>query len=189
MTLDPEHSELPATPAQTVGPYFGLALTPAGSSHLVPEDHPQAISLGGRLTDGDGNPIKEGMIEIWQADADGRYPNVPLPGDGTFIGFGACHASDDGSYEFITLKPGAVPGVESATQAPHISVAVNGLGILKPLRTRIYFSDEERANAEDPVLMSVEENRRALLVGRVDGRKVTFDISLQGDSETPFFKV
>lgn len=166
-----------------------MALTPEGSSRLVAEGHSDAITVSGTLTDGAGNPVKEGMIEIWQADADGRYPAQPLPVEDAFTGFGACHADDDGSYEFITMKPGPVPAPGGGSQAPHINVAVNGLGVLKPLRTRIYFSDEVEANAEDPVLQSVDEQRRALLVARVDGGQVTFDITLQGKNETPFFRV
>lgn len=181
--------KLPPTPAQTVGPYFGMALTPEGSSRLVPEGHPDAIAVSGKLTDGAGNPVKEGMIEIWQADADGRYPSQPLPMNDAFTGFGACHAGDDGNYEFITMKPGPVLAPGGGSQAPHINVAVNGLGILKPLRTRIYFSDEVEANAEDPVLQAVDKRRRALLVARVDGGQAMFDITLQGKNETPFFRV
>ena len=171
-----------------MGPYFGMALTPEGAAVLVPEDHPDAIVLSGTLTDGAGNPVKEGMIEIWQADEDGRYPDPSRPMQG-FTGFGACHAGDDGSYVFVTLKPGRVPAPGGGSQAPHINVAVNGLGILKPLRTRIYFSDEKTANSDDPVLQTVHEDRRRLLIARVDGGKATFDIQLQGEDETPFFEM
>jgi protocatechuate 3,4-dioxygenase alpha subunit len=177
------------TPAQTVGPYYGMALTPEGDSFLVPEDHPDAIVLSGTLTDGAGNPVKEGMIEIWQADENGLYPDRNWSTHGGFVGFGACHTGDDGSYAFVTLKPGSVPAPSGASQAPHINVAVNGLGILKPLRTRIYLSDEERANSDDPVLLTVDEDRRHLLIARVEGSKATFDIRLQGEAETPFFKM
>ncbi len=187
--MDSDPTKLPPTPAQTVGPYFGMALTPEGSSRLVPDHHPDAIAISGRLTDGAGDPVKEGMIEIWQADPDGRYPDQPLPVDDAFTGFGTCHAADDGSYEFITLKPGPVPAPGGGNQAPHINVAINGLGILKPLRTRIYFSDETAANSEDPVLKSIDEERRALLVAQLEGQKATLDIRLQGENETPFFKV
>ena len=187
--MDSDSTKLAPTPAQTVGPYFGMALTPEGSSRLVPEDHPDAIVISGTLTDGAGSPIKEGMVEVWQADADGSYPDLPLPANDAFTGFGTCHAGDDGSYQFITLKPGPVPAPGGGNQAPHINLAVNGLGILKPLRTRIYFSDEAEANAEDPVLQSVDEERRALLVALFDGQKATFDVTLQGENETPFFKV
>jgi protocatechuate 3,4-dioxygenase alpha subunit len=166
-----------------------MALTPEDASFLVPEDHPDAIVLSGTLTDGVGNPVKEGMIEIWQADENGQYPDRDRSTHRRFIGFGACHTGDDGSYAFVTVKPGSVLAPHRASQAPHINVAVNGLGILKPLRTRIYLSDEESANSDDPVLLTVDEDRRHLLIARVEGSKATFDIRLQGEAETPFFKV
>lgn len=185
--MDPEKTRLAPTPAQTVGPYFGMALTPEGASRLVPEDHDNAITLSGRILDGHGKPVREGMIEIWQADADGRYADRIRSGN-SFTGFGSCHADDNGRYEFITVKPGAVPAPRGM-QAPHISVAVNGLGILKPLRTRVYFSDEERANSQDPVLQTVDEERRSTLIAKVEGINATFDIRLQGENETLFFRL
>lgn len=186
MSQEAALSRLAPTPAQTVGPYFGLALTPEGAAELVPSDRPDAIVLSGTITDGGGNPVKEAMVEIWQANADGVYPE-PAEAADAFTGFGACHVGDDGSYRFVTVKPGPVPAPGGGMQAPHISVAVNGLGILRPLRTRIYFSDED--NSEDPVLEGIEETRRALLIARVEGSRVAFDISLQGENETPFFQV
>jgi protocatechuate 3,4-dioxygenase alpha subunit len=164
-----------------------MALTPEGSEELVPADHPNAIFLSGRLTDGAGNPVKEGMIEIWQANSDGLYSDEEPRGDDDFIGFGACHTDDNGDYEFITVRPGPVPAPDGGRQAPHISVTVNGLGILRPLRTRIYFSDEEEANSKDPVLLTVDEDRRPLLLAQVEGKRAIFDIRLQGEDETPFF--
>lgn len=187
MTFEATPSELTPTPLQTVGPYFGLALTPNGSSHLVLEERPDSMTLSGRLTDGAGMPVKEGLIEIWQADGEGVYSDQDQADGDHFTGFGACHAGDDGAYEFITIKPGPVPAPGAGMQAPHISVAVHGLGILKPLHTRIYFSDEEKANAKDPILSDVAPERRPLLIARVEGRGAVFDISLQGMSETPFF--
>lgn len=156
---------------------------------LVPEEHPDAILLSGRMTDGAGSPVKEGMIEIWQADANGRYPELGNSVDGPFTGYGACHAEEDGSYGFIIVKPGSVPEPGGGNQAPHVTVAVNGLGILKTLWTRIYFSDEEPANSEDPVLQTVDEDRRHLLVALIESNRATFDIRLQGEGETPFFAV
>jgi protocatechuate 3,4-dioxygenase alpha subunit len=164
-----------------------MALTPEGSEELVPADHPNAMFLSGRLTDGAGNPVKEGMIEIWQANSDGIYSDEELGEDHDFSGFGACHTGEDGGYEFITVKPGPVPAPDGGKQAPHISVTVNGLGILRPLRTRIYFSDEEEANSNDPVLLTVAEDRRPLLLAQVKGKRAIFDIRLQGENETPFF--
>jgi protocatechuate 3,4-dioxygenase alpha subunit len=185
---------LPLTPSQTVGPYFGLALTPEGSSQLVAEDHPAAIVISGTLSDGAGQPVPEGMLEIWQANREGRYLHPEdtrdeLALEDGFRGFGRCHTDDDGRYEFLTIKPGPVPAPGGGMQAPHINVAIFGTGLLKPVRTRIYFSDEQEANAVDPVLSSVDERDRSLLVARLEGRRAVLDIKLQGDSETPFFDV
>lgn len=171
------------TPSQTVGPYFGIALTPDGANELVPADTPGSILVEGTLRDGAGAPVREGMLEIWQADEEGRYSES----DTGFTGFGRCHTDDQGHYEFRTIKPGAVLGPDGTSQAPHINVSVYGPGLLKPVRTRMYFSDQKTANSTDPVLSAVEESRRRLLVAGVTGVRVRFDVKLQGDDETPFF--
>lgn len=175
------------TPSQTTGPYFGLSMTPEGLALLVPEGASDAIVVTGIVTDGEGKPVPEGMIEIWQADPDGSYDH-DVAGEGAgFTGFGRCHTGDDGRYRFLTLKPGRVPAPGGGWQAPHINLAVFGAGLLKPLRTRLFFSDEGEANETDPVLATVGEERRPLLVAKVDGDTATFDICLQGEAETPFF--
>jgi len=171
------------TPSQTVGPYFGIALTPEGANELAPSDTPGSILVEGTVRDGAGAPVHDGMLEIWQADEKGHY----LESDGGFTGFGRCHTDDKGHYEFRTIKPGSIPGPEGTGQAPHINVAVYGTGLLKPVRTRMYFSDEAAANSIDPVLSGVDESRRRLLIAAVTDDRVTFDIRLQGDDETPFF--
>ena len=171
---------LPPTPSQTVGPYFGIALTPGAMSELVPDGTPGLIHITGKVTDGAGEPVHDAMLEIWQADQNGRY------GAG-FTGFGRCHTEEDGTYHFRTVRPGRVPGPEGTEQAPHLSVYVYATGLLKPVRTRMYFSDEEAANATDPVLSAVDEASRHLLVAAVVADRARFDIRLQGDDETPFF--
>jgi protocatechuate 3,4-dioxygenase alpha subunit len=176
------------TPSSTVGPYFGIALTPDELSRLVLDGSTGALVLTGTVTDGEGKAVPEAMIEIWQADAEGSYAGAPVcEGDG-FTGFGRSHTDDEGRYRFITVKPGAVPAPGGGLQAPHINMAIFGGGLLKPLRTRVYFGDEAEANAGDPVLTTVEEARRFLLLAKMDGHTVTFDIRLQGDDETPFFE-
>jgi protocatechuate 3,4-dioxygenase alpha subunit len=176
------------TPSQTVGPYFGIAMTPEEASRLVPEGTPGSMSLTGTVRDGEGEPVPEGMIEIWQADQAGTYPSAPVgEGDG-FTGFGRCHTDDDGRYRFLTVKPGQVPAPGGGVQAPHINMAIFGGGLLKPLRTRVYFSDETEANTADPVLATVVQDRRHLIIARVEGDTATLDIRLQGDDETPFFE-
>lgn len=177
------------TPSSTVGPYFGIALTPRGLSELVADDTAGAITFRGTVTDGVGKAVPEAMIEIWQADQRGDYGSTPLGENHGFTGFGRCHTDDEGNYSFRTVKPGAVPALEGDRQAPHINIAIFGGGLLKPLRTRAYFSDEAAANSVDPALAMVDEDRRGLLVAEVAGNIVTFDICLQGDLETPFFEV
>ena len=203
---------LPPTPSQTVGPYFGIALTPdstdryipdgyprpialVGPTRLVDDRHPEAITLAGTVWDGAGQPVPEAMLEVWQADRYGRYhrpedQSEQASLDEGFLGFGRCHTTDEGRYEFLTVKPGRVPAVGGGMQAPHINLAIFGGGLLKPLRTRIYFSDEAEANAEDPTLASIDDGkRRSLLVAQIAGRIASFDIYLHSDSETPFFDV
>lgn len=183
------------TPSQTVGPYLsiGLLSEPIGSS-LVPEDDSRAIRVRGRLLDGHGNPVPDGMIEIWQANAAGRYAHpadtrddVPL--EEGFWGFGRSGTVDEGWFEFVTVKPGKVPTPDGRLQAPHIVVGVFARGLLKRLVTRLYFPDEEEANAADPALSELGEAERATLVAQAEDGGLRFDIRLQGDGQTTFFMV
>jgi protocatechuate 3,4-dioxygenase alpha subunit len=162
---------------------------------LVPANHSGAIRLGGTLTDGEGEPVPDGMIEIWQANQAGRYAHpeddrqdVPLEQE--FKGFGRCPTDDYGRYEFRTVKPGPVPAPDGRMQAPHIEVGVFARGLLARVVTRVYFPDEEEANAADPVLGSIEDAAaRSTLVGAAEDGIVRFDIRLQGDGETAFLDV
>lgn len=183
------------TPSQTVGPYLRIGLIggPIGN-RLVDESDPRAVRLSGLLLDGAGEPVTDGMVEIWQANAAGRYAHpaddrdeVPLE-DG-FWGFGRSETADGGRFEFVTVKPGRVPWVDGRLQAPHLLVGVFARGLLKRAATRMYFPDEESANAEDPVLLGLEPEERARLVARAEGGGLRFDIVLQGESQTPFFAV
>jgi protocatechuate 3,4-dioxygenase, alpha subunit len=180
------------TPSQTVGPFFGIGLPDEGQSELVPPDHPDALRLVGTVMDGAGEPVSDALIELWQANGEGRYAHpedaredVPL--DPGFSGFGRCATDESGAYGFVTVKPGPVPHPSGGMQAPHIDVSVFARGLLKRVVTRIYFPDEREANKSDPVLASVEPERRASLVAREDDGALRFDIHLQGDPETPFF--
>jgi protocatechuate 3,4-dioxygenase alpha subunit len=146
------------------------------------------------VLDGDGVPVTDALIELWQANAAGRYDHpedgrdeVPL--EGGFRGFGRCSTDGDGRFAFVTVKPGAVPGADGAMQAPHINVSVLARGVLKRIATRIYFPDEADANAADPVLSSVDRDRRDSLVAMREGNVLRFDIRLQGERETVFFDV
>ena len=156
------------TPSQTVGPYFALGLLDRRANELVPE----GIRITGRVLDGAGEPVPDAMVEIWQADDDGRYrPD---------FGWGRAGCEGEGRFSFVTRKPGRVQG-----QAPHLSVLVFARGLLKPVRTRMYFPDEEAANATDPVLCAVDDARTLIARSTEDG--LEFDIHLQGEDETVFF--
>jgi len=191
------------TPSQTVGPYFAYGLTPEQygydmASTAIPvmadEDVPgERIRVEGRVFDGNGDVIPDAMIELWQADSQGRYasPADPRSSNVAFRGFGRCGTGTDpkNRFWFDTVKPGA----PAEGEAPHINVIVFMRGLLTHAYTRLYFSDEAAANAADPVLASVPADRRDTLVARrEDGPRGTiyhFDIRMQGDGETVFFDV
>ena len=186
------------TPSQTVGPFFAFALTPvqygyhltsiAGGTMADETTDGERIRILGRVLDGEGAPVNDALVELWQADAQGRYPGSRTPGNTGFTGFGRFGTGTDPHNRFIfdTVKPGRV----DAEQAPHISVIVFMRGTLTHAYTRIYFSDETQANARDPVLGSVPEARRRTLIAerQADGT-YRFDIRMQGEDETVFFDV
>jgi protocatechuate 3,4-dioxygenase alpha subunit len=183
------------TPSQTVGPFFNIGL-PGDQSEMVEPGAEGAIVIHGVVYDGQGAPVLDALVELWQANPAGRYDHpddrredVPLT-EG-FRGFGRAETDpQDGSFSFTTLKPGRVPAPGGGLQAPHIAVSVLARGLLKRLATRIYFADEPQANSEDPVLASVEADRRPTLMAEPDGRGgYSFDVRLQGEGETVFFDV
>jgi len=174
----------PLTPSQTVGPFLAIGLPWPDGPDVVPEGTPGAITITGRLVDGAGEPVPDGLIETWQADPDGRFDHPASPGPTTFRGFGRCPTDGDGRWEIRTVKPGRVDG-----QAPHIDVSVFARGLLDRLVTRIYFADEEAANAADPILSGVEEPARAALIAGLGDGGYVFDIRLQGEGETVFFAI
>ena len=192
------------TPSQTVGPYFAFGLDPRGQFDWVqtfsndlttPDASGKRIRIEGRVFDGDGAPINDCMIEIWQADAAGRYahPADQRRPNAKFTGFGRVGTDANGAYSFTTIKPGAVPGgVDSKMQAPHILVAIFARGMQRHCYTRIYFPDEA-ANAADPILNLVPADRRSTLVAELEeknGQSVyAFDIHIQVQDETVFFDV
>jgi protocatechuate 3,4-dioxygenase, alpha subunit len=188
------------TPSQTVGPYFAYGLTPNGSyawndaftnNLLTPDVSGDRIRIEGFVYDGDGANVPDAMLEIWQADAQGRFSDPQdsraLP-NSSFKGFGRCGTGANG-FSFDTIKPGAVPGLNGKPQAPHIVLAVFGRGMTMQSMTRIYF-DDEPANASDEVMALVPADRRATLLAKKTAPGVyRFDIRLQGDNETVFFEV
>jgi len=197
---------LKQTPSQTIGPFFAYGLTPKDYgrrgivSNILTGDgtRGERITIEGRLIDGADDPVPDAMIEIWQANSEGRYAHpfdrrneVAL--DSNFQGFGRTHTGDDGSFYFETIKPGRVPGTGNSLQAPHIGIIVFARGMLSHLYTRLYFSDEVIANEEDQLLSTIEAARRSTLVAvredLNDAALYRLDIHLQGDQETVFLDV
>jgi protocatechuate 3,4-dioxygenase alpha subunit len=182
------------TPSQTVGPYFAIGLPWPEGPCAVPPETPGAIRIIGTVYDGAGNPVPDHLIETWQTDPEGRFSDLfdyggPSEVEG-FRGFARYGVEDgDGSFEIVTLKPGPVAGLGETIQAPHIDVSVFARGMLHRCVTRIYFEDEEEANAADPVLRSVPAERRATLIAPLSEDGYRFDIRLQGPGETVFFAV
>ncbi|MGH7185469.1 MAG: protocatechuate 3,4-dioxygenase subunit alpha [Pseudomonadota bacterium] len=179
---------LQATTSQTVGPYLHIGLT-----WLIIEDLAAAgvagerISIEGRVIDGDGKPVDDAAVEIWQADAGGKY--IAAREAKGFRGFGRSATDAQGAFRFRTIKPGRVPGPGGRLQAPHVGVNVFMRGLLKHLVTRVYFPDDP-ANGEDPVLALVPAGRRGTLIANKRPGKtgaLEWNVILQGGDETVFF--
>jgi protocatechuate 3,4-dioxygenase, alpha subunit len=166
-----------ATPSQTVGPFFRFGVEWMAPAGTPPSGAPVVVT--GTVSDGDGRPVSDAMLETWQADGQGRFGEW---------GFARCLTDADGGYRLSTVKPGRVLAADGTRQAPHIDVSVFARGLLQRLVTRIYFPDEAEANDADPVLSSVVDPtaRASLVAAAVDG-DLRFDIRLQGDEETAFF--
>ena len=179
---------------QTVGPYFDIFLRDRLSPVMVtPETRGERISIDGVLFDGAGMVMPDGLVEIWQADADGRYAHPEDPrgasADPAFYGYGWRHTDAAGAFHFDTIKPGPIAQPGGGQQAPHIMVSVMGRGILTRFITRLYF-ENDAANADDAVLQLVPDARRHTLIARtVSPGAYRFDIRLQGAGETVFFDV
>ena len=183
---------LRASTSQTIGPYLRIGLEWMVIEDLAPPGVPgERVRIEGRVVDGDGKPVNDAAVEIWQANSHGKYasPEDPQdkPLDKGFRGYGRSLTDDAGAFRFSTIKPGRVPGPEGKLQAPHLSVTVFMRGMLKQLSTRIYFPGEA-ANAQDPLLKLVPAARRATLVARRKAKGLLeWDVVLQGRSETVFF--
>jgi protocatechuate 3,4-dioxygenase alpha subunit len=180
------------TPFQTVGPYFAVMLRSRTASTQItgPADGPRIV-IEGSVVDAEGSPMPDAFVEVWQADAKGRYRHPEDPrsseADRSFQGYGWAHTRADGGFTFETVKPGRVPGPDGREQAPHVLVSVMARGILTRFTTRLYFEDEP-ANADDPILALVPDARRPTLLARKTGEHAyRFDIAMQGPNETVFF--
>jgi protocatechuate 3,4-dioxygenase, alpha subunit len=187
---------LRATTSQTVGPFFQIGFAPLYRAQLAVAEIPgERITIQGRVLDAQGKPVPDAVLEIWQADAEGKYAfsgsaESNLEGK-TFFGFGRIPTSEDGTFRFSTIKPGSAPAPDGTQQAPHIVVSIFMRGLLTRLVTRIYFADEP-LNANDLVLKLVGAERRAtLLATPVSGKAgvLEWNVLLQGKSETVFFEI
>ncbi|SMY10039.1 protocatechuate 3,4-dioxygenase subunit alpha [Flavimaricola marinus] len=192
---------LKETASQTAGPYVHIGLAPGAAGFDIyrkelghdiagPNAKGERITVTGIVYDGIGAPIKDILIETWQANADGVYPGAGDVEEG-FVGWGrAISDFDTGRFTFETVKPGRVMGRNGKLMAPHISLWLVARGINLGLSTRMYFSDEADANAEDQVLNLVgPPERRSTMIASRDGSTYTFDIRVQGDNETVFLDV
>jgi protocatechuate 3,4-dioxygenase alpha subunit len=170
------------TASQTVGPYWHIGLSWLTIDRLAATDVPgEPITIEGQVIDGDGQPVTDALIEIWQANSAGQY------GHPDFLGFGRVPTDAKGRFQFQTIKPGPVVDPQRGQQAPHLLVSVFMRGLLKRLVTRVYFPDEPR-NADDFVLRRVPPERRATLVARqIAPQKLEWNVILQGEDETVFF--
>jgi len=186
------------TPSQTVGPFFHDALDRPGWADLTTAGaRGEKIRVEGQILDGDRAPVFDAFLEIWQANAAGRYAHhedqQDKEFDPNFLGFGRVFTDADGRYGFTTIRPGRVAGRGNTLQAPHVNVAIFARGLLKQLTTRIYFADQGAANEADPVLSAIDDAavRRTLLAAPIAGAIPTyrFDIVLQGEGETAFFEI
>lgn len=187
---------LQATTSQTVGPFFSIGLEQMETVELAgPGVSGQRVTIAGCVLDGDGKPVPDAILEIWQANCHGKYTHPEddqtKPLDPAFRGYGRILVDENGRFSFSTIKPGAVLGPNGKLQAPHIAVSVFMRGLLRRLITRIYFP-EEAANAGDFVLRLVEPERQATLIARKSANEagtLEWDVILQGPGETVFFDI
>ncbi len=197
---------LKETPSQTAGPYVHIGLMPnscgiegvyaddLGSVMVNDKTLGERIAISGRIFDGAQTPVRDAVLEIWQADHAGLY-NSPSERRGTadpnFTGWGrSATAAEDGVFRFETIKPGRVPFKDGRMMAPHITLWIVARGINIGLHTRLYFPEEAEANAVDPLLLRIEHRARVeTMIATRKGQDYTFDIHLQGPSETVFLDI
>jgi protocatechuate 3,4-dioxygenase, alpha subunit len=187
---------LQATTSHTVGPFFSIGLDRLSRADMAgPGVAGERIAIQGRVLDGDGNPVPDALVELWQANSKGKYAHPEdtqdKPVDPGFTGYGRQPTDDAGKFRFTTIKPGSVPGPDGKPQAPHIAVSIFSRGLQRRLVTRIYFPDEP-ANSADFALSRVDAARRGTLIAnKVAGESggLEWNIILQGAGETVFFDI
>jgi len=185
---------LQATTSQTVGPFFRIGFSWLYRDELAgPGVSGERVRISGRLVDGDGAPVPDGIIEVWQANSEGKYAHPEDWQDKRveqgFSGFGRVPTDEEGRFAFSTVKPGRVPGPDGKLQAPHLEISVFTRGLLRRLITRVYFPDEP-SNAEDFALNLVELERRGTLIAKkIEGEPggLEWNVRMQGEDETVFF--
>lgn len=181
------------TPSQTVGPFFHYSLPYELGPEVVGAQRIGACRLDGKVLDGQGEPIPDSMVEIWQADESGtitqEHSIYDKPEPAGFRGFGRSATNQDGEYGFRTVKPGSVTASDGTAQAPHIAMAVFARGMLRQAVTRVYFADEAAANAADPLLCGVDPGRRDTMIAARGPEGYWFDVRVQGEDETVFLDV
>lgn len=191
--------KLTATTWQTVGPFFRIGLERLYVDDLtVPGISGERVEIAGRILDGDGQGVPDAVVEIWQADAQGKYPepegadvqtNESARSESVFRGYGRVATQPDGSFHFATIKPGRVPAPDGTLQAPHLAVSIFMRGLLRRLVTRLYFPDDS-ANSQDFILNMVAPDRRATLIATKSATRadlLEWIVVLQGPHETVFF--
>src|SRR5215472_3321616 len=186
---------LQSTTSQTVGPFFIIGCTWLNCDGIAgPDVAGERFTIEGRVLDGDGKPVPDALIEIWQANSQGKYAHPEDPESKSvetgFRGFGRIPTDDEGKFRFVTIKPGPVPGPDGKMQAPHLAVSVFARGLLRRLVTRMYFPDDSR-NSSDYVLGLIELLRRGTLIAKktANTENLEWNVVLQGDGETVFFDV
>lgn len=200
-----QKARLKESPSQTAGPYVHIGCMPnfvgisdvyaadLGAQMIGDRTKGKRIKIVGCIFDGAGEPVKDAMVEIWQADSEGAYAAQNITGytaEQEFRGWGRQPVNlETGQFTFHTIKPGQVPYADGQMQAPHITIWIVARGINLGLSTRLYFSDEAAANAVDPVLSVLNEARASTLVADYEDGHYNFEIRLQGDRETVFFDV
>ncbi|HTQ63037.1 MAG TPA: protocatechuate 3,4-dioxygenase subunit alpha [Candidatus Solibacter sp.] len=187
---------LHATTWQTVGPFFKIGFSWLYRDNLAGSGvSGERVEISGRILDGDGKPVPDGIIEIWQANSNGKYAHPDdaqeKPIEEGFTGYGRVATDDEGRFHFTTIKPGRVPGPGGKPQAPHLAISVFTRGLLRRLVTRVYFPDEP-SNTEDFALNLVEPARRGTLIAKIiegEPSKLEWNVKMQGEGETVFFDV